>query len=72
MLISFFLYSFTIVKVGLEISFSRPKKDKKPSVNFVFPEPNSPQSTIKSPFFSFEASTFAIFFVSFSDYELYI
>ena len=30
-------YSFTIVKVGLEISFWSPKKDKKPSANFVLP-----------------------------------
>ena len=36
------IYSLTIVKVGLEISFSIPKKERIPSVNLVFPEPKSP------------------------------
>ena len=37
-----------MVKVGLEISSSKLKYDKKPSVNFVFPEPKSPVKTIIS------------------------
>ncbi len=40
------LYSFTIVKVGLDISFSKPKCDKKPSVNFVLPAPSVPDKTM--------------------------
>ena len=42
MVIFSFLYSFTIVKVGLEISSSKPKYASIPSVNFVLPAPKSP------------------------------
>ena len=43
MLISLLVYSFTIVNVGLEISSCKFQKDKKPSVNLVFPAPKSPR-----------------------------
>ena len=43
-------YSFTIVNVGLDISFSSPKYLSTPSVNFVLPHPSSPDKTITSPF----------------------
>ena len=59
------LYSLTIVKVGLEISFSSPKYSRKPWVNFVFPDPSSPVKTIISPLCSLEAKPFAKLIVSF-------
>ena len=42
-------YSLTIVKVGLDISFSRFQKERKPSVNFVLPDPKSPARITISP-----------------------
>ena len=36
------MYSFTIVKVGLDISSPKPKYSSMPCVNLVFPEPKSP------------------------------
>ena len=45
----FLSVSLTIVNVGLEISSSKLKYDKNPSVNFVFPEPRSPERTMMSP-----------------------
>ena len=60
------LYSLTIVNVGLDISFSRLKYDKIPSVNFVFPDPSYPVSIMMSPCFNLLASFLAKLFVSFS------
>jgi len=37
------VYSLTIVNVGLDISSSKPKKERKPSVNLVLPLPKSPR-----------------------------
>ena len=55
-----------MVKVGLEISSSKLKYDKKPSVNFVFPEPKSPVKTIISLLLQIFAKFLAKFFVSVS------
>ena len=50
-----FLYSFTIVKVGLVITSSQPKPDAMPLVKAVFPAPRSPSRVIIVPFFNFSA-----------------
>ena len=62
-------YSFTIVNVGLEISFSNPKCLRIPSVNFVFPEPKSPERTIIEWPFNFAANSSANLIVSSSECE---
>ena len=70
MFVFFVLYSFTIVKVGLEISFSKPKYFKTPWVNLVLPEPSSPDNIIISPTFKFFAKSFAKLIVSSSLLEI--
>ncbi len=65
------LYSFTIVKVGLDTRFCTPKYLAIPRVNLVLPTPKLPFKTTIESLFKFFANFFASCSVSFSFFVVY-